>query len=1180
MYLKEHMVLGLTLDHIVDDSTVSDQSSNNISVSVHGEPSVVVDDQFGHCLGFNGTTSQYLKVADFDQFPTDQLTVACWLKLTKTDRSDPFISYANERSANAFLVHGYDQENHFVANTRGEYGHGLIKDGLWHHVAVTWSKATGIMQYYIDGVLKFTSSVINQEAIAAGGCLIIGQEQDSLGGGFSSTQCLDGQLAHYYLYDRVLNKGQIAALIQDNVTYYSWSITDGLVMGLSMDEILDDNTVADISTNGVIAQVVGEPTLVPDDHFGSCLHFNGTDKQYIKVADFALFPSEQLTVACWLKLTNTGRSDAFISYANELATNAFLVHGYDQQNHFFVNGSDELGHGFIKDGLWHHVAVTWSKATGFMQFYIDGVLKYTSSVISQKAILAGGCLIIGQEQDSLGGGFSSTQNLDGELAHYYLYDRVLKQSQIIQLSHANANAQVSFKTEFPIEFNMLDDGEDNIFYINDSQSSNLVQLQLKNSAGLNVLIPPGNVDEPSSEHYHFSLTFQAKTFEQNLIEAPDGQQFIIARNLPEGWLVSPALQQYDGQVVVYILYRGSDPLHFAHNSRLTFEFEYASADGDLGARGTNVMLSYRELSYENRQGTFSGNRLQKMDIINQRGKKNLPLIANIVGSHTILNDARAQDDADSTASSIVIRLVNTLSGFDGDVISSRLGFNRDDIQSSKNTRFTIRFDDPIGVAWDLASNDHLKAIVATASYSSKPEAGPESLTAHLQGVRPVFSFTPTIDDLSAGEFIDITLSNIRSNYASGFANIYIEYEDIPGYWDGRFVVQVEKTPIVHREVDGQRNVGIGKAPSSSARLDVAGDVVFNGNLGIGKLPANTKRLDVEGDAAFSGNVDIAIMTGAAQDYNKAQHTISGGGIISWHGPGTDGGLAWTRRFIAISAECPNTFSGGLVNFEKPTSGIPASQVYDGTERNYDAQRGLRLDIWEALYAVHNPGGGPDAIEYRIVKYKKEFRTKSNWFLIAICNGESNSVKLANGLTLTKGETVDTSKGVVPHGVIVMWSGDDNEIPAGWALCNGSNGTPDLRDRFVVGAGSGSQYQSGNTGGADSVTLTTNQMPSHNHSGRVTGGQHGHVIPTNSSSGGLGWGHQRIIRASVNGVTGSAVATGYAYTLENPIYTLSPFAPQPPSGGRGHHTHTIEQSGGDDSHENRPPYYALCYIMKL
>jgi len=86
---------------------------------------------------------------------------------------------------------------------------------------------------------------------------------------------------------------------------------------------------------------------------------------------------------------------------------------------------------------------------------------------------------------------------------------------------------------------------------------------------------------------------------------------------------------------------------------------------------------------------------------------------------------------------------------------------------------------------------------------------------------------------------------------------------------------------------------------------------------------------------------------------------------------------------------------------------------------------------------------------------------------------------------------------VPVGGIIMWSGAINAIPEGWALCDGTNGTPDLQDRFIVGAGNG--YAAGAKGGEALHVLTTNEIPSHLHPvnppSTQTGGQtadHSHI----------------------------------------------------------------------------------------
>ena len=149
-------------------------------------------------------------------------------------------------------------------------------------------------------------------------------------------------------------------------------------------------------------------------------------------------------------------------------------------------------------------------------------------------------------------------------------------------------------------------------------------------------------------------------------------------------------------------------------------------------------------------------------------------------------------------------------------------------------------------------------------------------------------------------------------------------------------------------------------------------------------------------------------------------------------------------------------------------------------------------------------------------------------------------------------------GGVPRGIITMWTGAIADIPSGWALCDGSNGTPDLRDRFIVGAGG--DYNVGNTGGANSVTLTVDQMPSHSHSSGTlstdTSGSHSHtynkpVIGRSCTSG-----EWDVYEGFVN-----------AYTSSD-----------------GSHDHDVTgdtgSTGGGQPHENRPPYYALCFIMKL
>jgi microcystin-dependent protein len=143
-------------------------------------------------------------------------------------------------------------------------------------------------------------------------------------------------------------------------------------------------------------------------------------------------------------------------------------------------------------------------------------------------------------------------------------------------------------------------------------------------------------------------------------------------------------------------------------------------------------------------------------------------------------------------------------------------------------------------------------------------------------------------------------------------------------------------------------------------------------------------------------------------------------------------------------------------------------------------------------------------------------------------------------------------------IVILWSGSLNTIPDGWFICDGTNGTPDLRNRFVVGVGSSHSFNS--TGGfADSI------VPTHNHSVTSvnTGGNHGHSMVTYAGNQSPGAG------TNTFGDVNNAAYTTYAVISS----TAASF---------GNHSHTggvVNNAGTTSSNSNFPPYLSLFYIMK-
>ena len=163
---------------------------------------------------------------------------------------------------------------------------------------------------------------------------------------------------------------------------------------------------------------------------------------------------------------------------------------------------------------------------------------------------------------------------------------------------------------------------------------------------------------------------------------------------------------------------------------------------------------------------------------------------------------------------------------------------------------------------------------------------------------------------------------------------------------------------------------------------------------------------------------------------------------------------------------------------------------------------------------------------------------------------------------------------MPNGAIIMWSG--STPPPGWTLCDGNGGNkinnvtiPDLRGRFIVGAGG--TYEIDAIGGTEMVTLTESQLPSHSHTGE-TGAMsknesHSHSVPGNKPGGtavGIIFEANLEYTNAALGVSSFPIVAGKAINETSVAHT---------------HPFTTDSIGSNQAHENRPPYYALAYIIK-
>ena len=391
------------------------------------------------------------------------------------------------------------------------------------------------------------------------------------------------------------------------------------------------------------------------------------------------------------------------------------------------------------------------------------------------------------------------------------------------------------------------------------------------------------------------------------------------------------------------------------------------------------------------------------------------------------------------------------------------------------------------------------------------------------------------------------------------------------------------------------------------------------NVGVNLNGTNANQF-VSFFGASSGNNPNRV--DAAFTYNPSTNTMSG---INYSGTSTFTNSKVTGIATAAILEVEGQLRDGDGNFGS------AGQVLtsDGTDTKWDASSNLpagssaKIAITDVtsgttrLLLSTGSGTQKDVLSNSNLTYNTstqvitgKISSLSNHDTDDLSEGSSNqfftTARARASVSATGDLSYNSSNGQfsvsVPSafvsGMIILWSGNTGNIPTGFVLCDGNNGTPNLTDRFVVGAGAA--YSPGATGGSSSVTLSTSQLPSHNHSfsgssshshtinnhthtfSASTNNQGSHVHNLLYNHGAFGGSSGAVTPRSGNtpvvpGISGRVSSEG------GHSHSMSGTTGNPSNRGTNTQTVTISgntgSTGSGSSVENRPPYYALCYIMK-
>ncbi|MFI7134089.1 LamG domain-containing protein [Nonomuraea sp. NPDC050153] len=607
-----------------------------------------------------------------------------------------------------------------------------------------------------------------------------------------------------------------------------------LLLHWQLDDLSADCRAVDSSGNGLEGTVEGTPEPRPDGKLGSCLAFDGNGDA-LSAPDSTDLRSRTYTVQTWVKASRPvppvvdppppgASAEQVAEYQRKLAAamatvgsiagkaggyrvavtpQGAIVHTLPKP------GNTQAGYasptGSLEWDVWHHVAVTSDGTTA--RTYLDGVQIAQGPVPGD--LLTGAALIAGRSPDA------PTYYLTGALAHLRMYGGALSAQEIQRDMAADESALAAFVRTHPLDFELFNAAHQRVLYIDDSLAGQAMTLRLTNSSRqqLEFRVPAtgGNVPAPeaSVSDHHVALRFRADV--------------LAASATPHlatpGW----SMQATADGTTLYL--RADERTAIEPGAWIDLDLTGLNADGAGGTRGTRVELDHQRLGYTGEPDELTGSRLQFLDIVNHRGRPDIPLDVGFVGGDRVLSDG-------SSASTLLLRIANVSRD---DTIRLAGSASAADAASA----FVISFDTQLeneSREWALTRGGKASDVTVN---TLLPDVDWDIREEHL-GQRAQWTLTPRGDTaLTSGKPLNVELDDIYALASPGHAPVVVAYRNIPGYQDGFVSVMVERTPLLFKG----GNVGIGTA-APDAKLHIIGaNTDINGKtLVLGPTTASNLRL--------------------------------------------------------------------------------------------------------------------------------------------------------------------------------------------------------------------------------------------------------------------------------------------------------------------------------------------------
>ncbi|GAB2857484.1 hypothetical protein GCM10022221_66350 [Actinocorallia aurea] len=552
-------------------------------------------------------------------------------------------------------------------------------------------------------------------------------------------------------------------------------MTARLLLHWPLDAVADGR-VADDADGLLPADVKGAPTTDHDVRFGTCLRFDGADDHLFLRA---LPPDGQRTYTfeTWINPAPGARPAPMVVCARQAGGLQVLLEADGSLSHRFqvlgpLGGVAELRlatpPGAVPAGRWTHVAVT-NDGSG-ARIHLDGVQAAELAFTGTRGVDGSGLTVAGAGPGRF---------LAGSLAHLRLYDDALTPVEIKRDMAADEAILEAFVRTHPLDFALLNDDAHPVLFIDEAGTGQALTLRLTNGSRYPIEASALSAAPGPSAH-HCVLRLRPGTLAAGLAPRAASADWALAAE-PDG-------------TALYLTWKR--PATLAPGSSTAVRIEGLGADGAGGTRSTRVELGYRAWRHPGEPDEITGTRLQFLDLVRPRSRRDLPLDVRLVGGNKVLSDGKA-------VSALRVHLADVLADGPGTTLR-------------KDSVFALSFD------VQQQGQDRPWALVSAADAPKASLTTPDDrwrITAAPPGQRARWTISPKEDlVLAPGSFVELQLTGIVALPSVGHAPLQVDHRNVPGYVDGTRTVPVERTPLLFSGA----NAGLGTQRPEPFRLAVSG----------------------------------------------------------------------------------------------------------------------------------------------------------------------------------------------------------------------------------------------------------------------------------------------------------------------------------------------------------------------